>query len=97
LMFRFMDEYHPQVKKDLKKIDKSVQLEIKDFHIPKILNDPYIADELTGDLAGIRSYHFKKDRVQYRISYIIDETQEIVYILMIGKRESFYDILRRRL
>ena len=96
-MFRFRDEYHPQVKKDLKKIDKSVQLEIKDFHIPKILNDPYIGDELTGDLTGIRSYHFKKDRVQYRISYIIDETKEIINILMIGKRESFYDILRRRL
>ena len=97
MMFRFRDEYHPQVKKDLKKIDKSGQLEIKDFHIPNILNDPYIGDELTGDLAGIRSYHLKKDRVQYRISYIIDETQEIVNILMIGKRESFYDILRRRL
>jgi mRNA-degrading endonuclease RelE of RelBE toxin-antitoxin system len=49
-MFRFRDEYHPQVKKDLKKIDKSVQFEIKDFHIPKILNDPYIGDELTGNL-----------------------------------------------
>jgi addiction module RelE/StbE family toxin len=97
LMFRFRDEYHPQVKKDLKKIDKSFQLEIKDFHISKILKDPYIGDELTGDLAGIRSYHFKKDRVQYRISYIIDETKEIVNILMIGKRESFYDILKRRL
>ena len=97
MMFRFRDEYHPQVKKDLKKIDKSFQLEIKDFHIPKILKAPYIGDELTGDLAGIRSYHFKKDRVQYRISYIIDETKEIVNILMIGKRESFYDILRRRL
>lgn len=97
MMFRFRDEYHPQVKKDLKKIDKSFKLEIKDFHIPKIPKDPYIGDELTGDLAGIRSYHFKKDRVQYRISYIIDETKEIVNILMIGKRESFYDILRRRL
>ena len=138
MMFRFRDEYHPQVKKDLKIIDKSVQLyiasliattsvipakagiqkntgfrvkpgmtnyirlmslciEIKDSHIPKILNDPYIGDELTGDLAGIRSYHLKKDKIQYRISYIIDETQEIVNILMIGKRESFYDILKRRL
>jgi addiction module RelE/StbE family toxin len=96
-MSEFKDEYHPKVKKDLRKIDKSVQSEIKDFHIPEILSNPYIADELKGDLAGIRSYHFKKDKVQYRISYIIDEAQRIVYILMIGKRESFYEILRRRL
>ena len=97
MISEFKDEYHPKVKKDLRKIDKSVQSEIKDFHIPEILNNPNIADELKGDLAGIRSYHFKKDKVQYRISYIIYETQRIVYILMIGKRESFYEILRRRL
>ena len=78
MMFRFRDEYHPQVKKDLKKIDKSFQLEIKDFHIPKILKAPYIGDELTGDLAGIRSYRLKKDRVQYRISYIMRQLKNSV-------------------
>ena len=96
-MSKFRDEYNPKVKKDLKKINKSVESEVRDLHIPKILSDPYIANDLTGDLAGIRSYHFKKEKVQYRISYIIDEIQKIVYILMIGKRESFYEILRRRL
>ena len=96
-MSNFRDEYHPKVKKDLRKIDKSVESEVRDLHIPKSLSDPYIANDLAGDLAGIRSYHFKKDKVQYRISYIIDEVQKIVYILMIGKRESFYEILRRRL
>jgi addiction module RelE/StbE family toxin len=96
-MAEYRDEYHPKVKKDLKKIDKSIKSKVRDFHIPKILNDPYYADDLTGDLSGIWSYHFKKDKVQYRISYIINEVQKIVYILMIGKRESFYEILRRRL
>jgi len=96
-MPEFTDEYHPRVKRDLRKIDKAVESEVKDIHIPRILHDPYIADELTGDLAGISSYHFKKGKVQYRISYIVDEEQKIVYILMIGKRESFYEILRRRL
>ena len=61
-------------------------------------NVPYYAtDDLTGDLSGICSYHFKKEKVEYRISYIIDELQKIVYFLMIGKRENFYEILRRRL
>ena len=53
-MPEFTDEYHPRVKRDLRKIDKSVESEVKDIHIPRILHDPYIAGELTGDLAGIR-------------------------------------------
>ena len=96
-MPEFTDEYHPRVKRDLRKIDKSVKSEVKDLHIPRILHDPYLADELTGDFEGISSYHFKKGKVEYRISYIVDEEQKSVHILMIGKRESFYEILRRRL
>ena len=93
----FTDEYHPRVKRDLKKIDKSVKSEVKNIHIPRILHDPYVAGDLSGDLAGISSYHFKKGKVQYRISYIVAEEAKVVYILMIGKRESFYETLRRRL
>jgi len=93
----FRDKYHPQVKKDLRKIDTSVQESIKNLHIPKILDNPYSAEKLIGDLSGIYSYHFKKGNAQYRISYTIDKTEKIVYILMIGKRENFYQILRRRL
>lgn len=96
-MPEFRDEYHPKVKKDLRKVDRSVESEIRDIHIPKILSNPHVADDLTGDLTGIRSYHFKKEKVQYRISYVIDDVQKIIYILEIGKRESFYEILRRRL
>ena len=96
-MPEFTDKYHPRVKRDLRKIDKSVESEVKDLHIPRILYDPYLADDLTGDLAGICSYHFKKGKVEYRISYIVDKEQKLVHILMIGKRESFYEILRRRL
>jgi len=72
-MSEFTDEYHPRVKRDLRKIDKSVESEVKDIHIPRILHDPYVADDLSGDLEGISSYHFKKGKVQYRISYIVDE------------------------
>ena len=69
-MSEFKDEYHPKVKKDLRKIDKSVESEVRDLHIPKILSDPHLADDLIGDLTGISSYHFKKAKVEYRISYI---------------------------
>jgi len=93
----FRDEYHPQVKKDLKKLDRPVLAEVKEVHILRILADPHCGEELAGDLAGIYSYHFNKNKVQYRISYIVEEIGEIIFILMIGKREAFYRVLKRRL
>jgi len=68
-----------------------------DIHLDKILHGPYIHEKLHGDLEGILSYHFRKNKVDYRIAYSIDESKKVVYILMIGKRESFYEILERRL
>lgn len=96
-MTEYQDRYHPRVKRDLRKLDKSVKIKIRDYHIQKILETPYDSDELTGKLSGICSYHFTQGKVQYRISYLIDDTEKIVYFLMIGKRESFYEILNRRL
>lgn len=86
----YKDGYYPRVKKDLKKLDARIREEIKTTHIPAI------GETLVGDLAGIHSYHFKIANQQYRIAYVVSEEEETVFILMIGKRESFYQILRRR-
>ena len=93
----YKDLYHPAVKKDLKKIDKNARDDIKETWIPKLLSKPFGGEELTGPLAGIRSYHFSVGRVQYRIAYSINENEHIIKMLMIAKRESFYQILKRRL
>jgi len=93
----YRDEYHPKVKSDLKKLDRHVITEIFNTHIEKILREPYTGEKLHGDLEGVFSYHFRKDKVDYRIAYLIEETKEIVYILMVRKRESFNEILKRRL
>lgn len=93
----YKDEYHPKLRSDLKKLDKAVVREIHDIHLDKILNEPYIYEKLHEELEGILSYHFRKNKVDYRIAYLIDESKKVVYILMIGKRESFYEILERRL
>ncbi|MBC8386007.1 MAG: type II toxin-antitoxin system RelE/ParE family toxin [Candidatus Cloacimonetes bacterium] len=67
-------------------------------HLQIILENPEtVCDQLSGDLSGIYSYHFKFNRIQYRISYIIEEYEKSVYILSISKRESFYQILKRRI
>jgi len=44
----FKDKYHPQVKKDLKKLDRSVRAEIQNTHIQQILNSPSTSDILYG-------------------------------------------------
>ncbi len=93
----YKDEYHPKIKKDLKLIDKSVIKEIKTEHIDKILLDPYKNNELKGELSGIRTFHFRKNKTDYRICYFINEDKEVLYFLMIGKRENLYELLKQRL
>jgi mRNA interferase RelE/StbE len=94
----YKDAYHPKTKADLKKLDKPVVRELFDTHINTILGHPYHSGEaLHGSLEGISTYHFRMNRVEYRIAFAIKEESKTVYILMIGKRENFYDILRRRL
>ena len=94
----YKDAYHPKIKSDLKKLDKPVVRELFDTHIDKILIDPHHAGEaLSGDLEGVSTYHFRLNKFEYRIAFAINEEAKTVYVLMIGKRENFYDILKRRL
>jgi len=93
----FKEQYHPAVKKDLRKIDAGVREKIKNEWIPKLLSEPQEGKELTGPLTGIYSYHFKVGKMHYRIAYLIEEDDLILNILMIAKRESFYKILRKRI
>ena len=92
----YKDEYHPRVKRDLKKLDHSVREEIKSIHIQTIRTNPKVGETLVGDLAGVRSYHFKAANQDYRIAYVHSEPERKVFILMIAKRESFYTVLKRR-
>lgn len=93
----YKDEYHPQVKKDLKKLDKPIREKIKDKYIFDILEEPEIGIELVGDLNGIRSFHFFYSKQQYRIAYIVNEDEKIIFILMVAKRGDFYTLLKRRI
>jgi addiction module RelE/StbE family toxin len=93
----FKDRYHPAVRKDLKRVDLATRQNISDELIPRLLADPYCGEELKGLLAGIRSFHFRIRAVEYRIAYCIKETEQVIEILMIGKRDSFYRVLSRRL
>ena len=93
----YQDEYHPKIKNDLKGLDKAVVKEIYAVHLDRILGEPHASDKLQGALEGLFSYHFRKNRIDYRIAYALDENKRVVFVLMIGKRENFYDILKKRI
>jgi len=90
-------EYHPKIRKDLKKIDPPTREKIRSEHIPKILSDPGVGEGLVGDLKGTSSYHFKIAKQEFRIAYVTDEKAEKVLIQMIAKRGDFYTLLKRRI
>ena len=90
-------EYHPKIRKDLKKIDPPIREKIRTEHIPKILSDPGAGENLAGDLKGTSSYHFRIAKQEFRIAYVIDEKTEKVFIQMISKRGDFYKLLKRRI
>ena len=90
-------EYHPKVKKDLKKIDPPIRERIRSEHIPKILANPEIGEELAGGLKGTRSYHFTVSKQQFRIAYVAEEDAKKIFVQMIGKRGDFYTLLKKRI
>lgn len=93
----YAKEYHPQVKKDIKRLDKQVVDKIHDVCIPEIVNNPQSGSPLTGNLSGVRSYHFGCNGVQYRIAYLVNDQIVTILFLAISKRENFYELLKNRM
>jgi addiction module RelE/StbE family toxin len=92
----FKEKFHPKVKKDLKRLDKSLISKIP-THLDRILENPYQNSQLKDNLSSVYSYHFRENRVEYRIAYTINEDNEVVIILLIGSRENFYREVFKRL
>lgn len=54
-------------KKDIKNLDVSVRNKVKEEILNLLCENPEIGDELLGDLAGIKSYHFDHNKVQTEV------------------------------
>ncbi len=93
----FSDAFHPKFKSDLKKIDKLAAREIKEKHLDIVLNNPRGYELLKGKLSHIRSYHFQKNSIHYRIAYEVLEKDQIVFHYMVATRENFYKKLENRI
>ncbi|MCI1290152.1 MAG: type II toxin-antitoxin system RelE/ParE family toxin [Lactobacillus sp.] len=62
-----------------------------------IANDPYSGGAKKGDLKDFYAYKFKYECTDYRIAYTIHDSEVIVVIVLVGKRENFYSMLKRLL
>jgi len=94
----------PPATKYLKKLkDKKLKGLYKDA-IDAILENPFIAEEKTGDLKGVRSYDIYYAKTNYELAYTIEYVQvagqdepEMIVVIMAGTRENFYDEIKRYL
>lgn len=86
--------FHRKIKKDLRKVDRKTALEILGKHLPLIEDNPEIGDFLKAELSGYRSYHFKINKVEYRIIYRVEK--ESIFIIAIGTRQDIYPKTTRR-
>ncbi|MBU0701252.1 type II toxin-antitoxin system RelE/ParE family toxin [bacterium] len=84
------------VKKDIKGLDRKLIEKIKTEEFPKIEKEPYGGEPLSYEFKGLWSYHFSCQGTEYRIVYEIYPEKKIVLVIMIGKRERFYEALKRR-
>ena len=95
---RFM----PAASKFIKKLKDKKLKAMYQKAIDDILANPFLGEEKTGDLSGIRGYDIYYNKINYELAYMIefvrvngeDEPQMIV-VIMAGTRENFYDELKR--
>jgi mRNA-degrading endonuclease RelE of RelBE toxin-antitoxin system len=89
--------FHREVDKELKNVPIEVRRKVKNYYFPRLAEEPRSAGtRLSGGLSGFWRLDFKMVRTEYRIAYEIDDEENVVYVLMVGKRESFYERLKRR-
>ena len=84
----------PSAKRSLKKLPIRVRKELIEA-TAALENNPYIGQKLSGSLYFLYSFHFKIQRVEYRVAYTIDDREAFVIIHFAHTRENFYEKLRR--
>lgn len=82
--------------KKVRKTDKRLFQKITTC-IEAIKINPYIGDPKTGDLEGYRSCDIYHMRTNYELCYrpTIDEEGNLIYVILFGSRERFYEELKR--
>ena len=88
--------YRSAIKKDIKRLEKSVSKTIKDIILKEIAVDPYQGKQLKAKNL-IYSWKIRLMKTDYRIAYQINRELREIVILMVGTRENFYKELEKRI
>lgn len=96
--------FSPSAAKFFKKLKDKKLINLYKHAIDKILENPLIGTEKTGDLKGIRCYDIFYSKTNYELAYCIEyesvkgkEEPQMIIVIMAGTRENFYDELKRYL
>lgn len=89
--------FHRKVDKELADLPIEVKKKVKYELFPSLSESPTIGKPLSGALSGVWKFSFRTSNTDYRIAYEIDDNNKVVYIIMVEKREGFYERLKRRL
>lgn len=79
-----------------KKLPKN-QLAVINDNIKLIMQNPEIGELKLGDLAGIRVHKFKWHNHLHLLAYDYTKIIDLLYLMVIGKHENFYDRLKKNL
>jgi len=85
-------EFLPKALKEWQKLDQDIKNQFKK-KLSKVLENPKIP---SNKLRGFENvYKIKLKTSGYRLAYQVKESEIIVLVLKIGKRDKFYDLLKR--
>lgn len=86
----------PPAAKFIKKIKDKKLKSLYQEALDKILKDPLIGEEKTGDLKGVWGYDIYYNKTNYELAYTIQyHDGKMIVVIMAGTRENFYEQLKR--
>lgn len=87
-----MEKLLKQIKKKAPKLYDEIESRQQE-----IIKDPSVGYYLRGDLKDFRCYDFKFQKVSIRICYVYHSEDNYITFVYVGKRENFYDEVKRYL
>jgi mRNA-degrading endonuclease RelE of RelBE toxin-antitoxin system len=83
----------PSFGRAIKRLHKGEKKSL-DKAVSAVASDSKIGEEKVGDLAGVFSYKFKSNNVQWLLAYRV-VGKEKIKLLVVGPHENFYRDLKR--
>ena len=89
-------EFHPKALKEWKSLNQSIKEQLQKKLKKRLQKPKVIKDKLSG---FENVYKIKLKTVGYRLAYEVKESEIVVYVISVGKRENnkVYDALKERI